>query len=139
MDGEAAYGHGGIVTGEPIVPPAQTAQLPDSVSGRILIDKLSFSYPSRPNTLALNELSLEVPPAKSLALVGASGAGKSTLIDLIFRFYDPQQGTIFFDGTDVSLLDPKQLRKHLAIVPQNPMLFTGSVIDNIRYGNEQCR
>lgn len=71
---------------------------------------------------------------KTLALVGASGAGKSTLIDLLLRFYDVQQGEILFDGVDIRRVDPIQLRQHIGLVPQQPTLFSGSVLDNIRYG-----
>ena len=95
---------------------------------------MSFAYPSRPETLALNEVTLSLRPGESLALVGPSGAGKSTLLDLVLRFYDPQSGGVSLDGVDIRQLAPTQLRSHIAIVSQQPALFTGSVLDNIRFG-----
>nr|VVM58219.1 Lipid A export ATP-binding/permease protein MsbA [Pseudomonas fluorescens] len=95
---------------------------------------MHFAYPSRPTPPAIDGLSLTVEPGETLALVGPSGAGKSTLFDLLLRFYDPQQGHILLDGQDVSRLDPQDLRRHFALVAQNPALFFGTVQDNIRYG-----
>ncbi|WP_218943445.1 ABC transporter transmembrane domain-containing protein [Exilibacterium tricleocarpae] len=93
-----------------------------------------FHYPSRPGQPALENLTLAVEPGKSLALVGPSGAGKSTVFELLQRFYDPQEGEITLGGTDIRLLDPQQLRRQMALVPQQPALFTGDVSHNIRYG-----
>ncbi len=97
-------------------------------------DHVSFSYPSRPNTPALRELSLAVEPGKSLALVGPSGAGKSTVFELLQRFYDPQMGEISLNGEDIRHLSPRELRRQMALVPQQPALFTADVAYNIRYG-----
>lgn len=107
--------------------------LPDPVTGRIEIDHLRFSYPTRPDSLALDDLCLSIEPGETLALVGPSGAGKSTLFDLLLRFYDPVAGTIRIDGVDISTLPLAELRGCFALVPQNPALFNGSVSDNIRY------
>jgi ATP-binding cassette subfamily B protein len=102
--------------------------------GEITIEALSFAYPSRPDRLALNNVNLHIQPGETLALVGHSGAGKSTLFDLIMRFYDAQQGSIEIDKQDIKTLDLKTLRAKIAIVPQNPTMFTGDVLTNIRYG-----
>ncbi len=102
--------------------------------GEINIRQLSFAYPSRPDRFALNKVNLHVKPGETLALVGHSGAGKSTLFDLIMRFYDPQEGGIEVDAQDIKTLDLKTLRSKIAIVPQNPTMFTGDVLTNIRYG-----
>jgi len=114
--------------------PAVPAKLVDTFTGQLDFKSVSFAYPSRPDTLALNEVTLTVRPGESLALVGPSGAGKSTLLDLVLRFYDPISGHLTLDGIDVRDLTPKELRSHIAIVSQQPALFTGSVIDNIRFG-----
>ncbi|SER28600.1 ATP-binding cassette, subfamily B [Pseudomonas sp. NFACC02] len=109
--------------------------LPERVSGRLVLEGVSFAYPSRPERNALEGLSLTVEAGETLALVGPSGAGKSTLFDLLLRFYDPQQGQILIEGLPVQRLDPLDLRRCFAWVSQTPALFFGSVEDNIRYGN----
>lgn len=114
--------------------PAVPAKLVDVFTGQLDFKSVSFAYPSRPDTLALDEVTLTVRPGESLALVGPSGAGKSTLLDLVLRFYDPLKGNLTLDSVDVRDLTPTELRSHIAIVSQQPALFTGSVIDNIRFG-----
>ncbi|AKH68960.1 ABC transporter, permease/ATP-binding protein [Spongiibacter sp. IMCC21906] len=114
----------------PIVPEA----LPADLGGRLELQQIFFHYPSRPDGWAINGVSLNIAAGSSLALVGSSGAGKSTMIDLLLRFYDVQQGAILFEGVDIRKLAPDDLRSHIAMVPQQPVLFTGSVGDNIRYG-----
>lgn len=98
------------------------------------LEQVSFAYPTRPEQWALRELSLPIEPGKSLALVGPSGAGKSTVFELLQRFYDPQIGRVLLDGTDIRELGLQQLREHIALVPQQPALFTGDVRYNIAYG-----
>ena len=116
-------------------PVAGTVQLPARVSGRMELQDLRFSYPSRPDSYAIDGLNLTINPGETLALVGPSGAGKSTIFDLLLRFYDPQQGRILIEGHSLTELDPMDLRRHFALVSQSPALFFGSVEENIRYGN----
>lgn len=117
-----------------ITAPAQPKILAQPVRGEVRIEAIRFSYPTRLDHAAIDELTLSIPAGKTTALVGSSGAGKSTLIDLLLRFYDVQSGAIRFDGVDIRELDPLALREHIALVPQQPVLFTGSILDNIRYG-----
>lgn len=99
---------------------------------------LRFCYPSRPQQPALDDFSLRIEEGKIVALVGPSGAGKSTLFDLIQRFYDPQKGGIFFGGRNIKDLYPTDLRQQIAVVQQQPTLFTGDVTYNIRYGKPEA-
>ena len=103
------------------------------VSGNIKIDQLSFAYPTRPDILVIHELSLSIKAGETLALVGPSGAGKSTLFDLLLRFFDVQSGSIKLEGVDIRQLDIHDLRQCFALVSQNPALFYGSIIDNLRF------
>lgn len=98
------------------------------------LNNVCFSYPSRPEKLALNHFSLSITPGQSLALVGPSGAGKSTIFELLLRFYDPQSGSITLGDQDIRCLTTEQLRRHIALVPQQPVLFSGTIAQNIRYG-----
>ncbi|MEM6579805.1 MAG: ABC transporter transmembrane domain-containing protein [Pseudomonadota bacterium] len=105
-----------------------------SVRPQLRLENISFYYPTRPAHAALKEFSLNVAAGKSLALVGPSGAGKSTVFELLQRFYDPQLGRVLLNGEDIRELGLQQLRSHVALVPQQPALFTGSVRYNICYG-----
>ena len=100
----------------------------------LALDDITFYYPTRPGQAALQDFSLPIQAGKSLALVGPSGAGKSTLFELLQRFYDPQQGRVLLNGEDIRKLGLRQLRSHIALVPQQPALFTGDVRYNISYG-----
>jgi ATP-binding cassette subfamily B protein len=104
------------------------------VEGTIALNEVAFTYPSRPDVQVLRGLSLTVAPGESVALVGPSGAGKSTVASLLLRFYDPDAGAVTVDGRDVRDLDPRELRRHIGIVSQEPILFATSIADNIRYG-----
>ena len=100
----------------------------------LALDAVTFRYPTRPELAALKNFSLPIQAGQSLALVGPSGAGKSTVFELLQRFYDPQSGRITLDGRDIRELGLTQLREHIALVPQQPALFTGDVSYNIGYG-----
>jgi len=99
------------------------------------LQTLDFHYPSRPQTLALAGLSGEIQPGQTVAMVGPSGAGKTTLFGLLLRFYDPQAGRIVLDGVAINEMSLHDLRERIGIVPQEPVIFSGSAMDNIRYGN----
>ncbi len=105
-------------------------------SGNLAFEGVTFTYPSRPTEQALKDVSFEVKAGETIALVGPSGAGKSTIFQLLLRFYDVQSGRISLDGLSVTDLDPQALRQSFAIVQQNTPLFSGSAMDNIRYGRE---
>lgn len=112
--------------------PEKPSPLP-KVSGNIAIDQLCFAYPSRPDVLAIDHLTLTIGAGETLALVGPSGAGKSTLFDLLLRFFDNQSGCIKLEGVDIRHLDIFSLRRCFALVAQNPALFYGTISDNLRY------
>nr|WP_299380066.1 ABC transporter transmembrane domain-containing protein [uncultured Halomonas sp.] len=102
--------------------------------GEIVAQRLCFAYPSRPDTPVLADIDIHIRPGERIALVGPSGAGKSTLLQLLLRFYDPDQGQLFLDGVNLRDLDPAELRHAIGMVAQEPVLFSGSAADNIRYG-----
>ncbi|XP_019066751.1 ABC transporter B family member 21 isoform X3 [Solanum lycopersicum] len=108
----------------------------DDIRGEIEIKHVCFSYPSRPTDRILNDFSLLIPSGKSTALVGGSGSGKSTIISLIERFYDPQSGEIFIDGHNLKEFQVKWIRQKIALVSQEPTLFSTSIKENIAYGKE---
>ncbi|MCC2670510.1 MAG: transporter ATP-binding protein [Armatimonadetes bacterium] len=109
---------------------APGARVLDAVSGRVTFENVHFAYAERP---VLQGIDLDVQPGEVVALVGSSGAGKSTLLNLIPRFWDPQQGTMRVDGVDVREVTQESLRRHLAMVIQETFLFSGTVLDNVRY------
>ncbi|NBU05283.1 MAG: ATP-binding cassette domain-containing protein [Sphingobacteriia bacterium] len=108
--------------------PAQTTK------GEIEFNNISFNYPSRPDFAVLKEISFKVESGQTVALVGSSGSGKTTIASLILRFYDPSKGSIFIDGNETKSFSLTELRKQIAIVPQDVILFAGSIKDNILYG-----
>jgi ATP-binding cassette subfamily B protein len=114
--------------------PIDPIPLPIPSRGTVTFDAVTFRYPSRPDTPALESFSLDVRPGEKVALVGPSGAGKTTVFQLLLRFYDPQSGSVRVDGVDVRMTDPRALRERLAVVPQEPVIFGASVLDNVRYG-----
>ncbi len=117
-----------------IVAPASPAVLPAGGAGGIEFDSVAFAYPARPQLAALEHFSLGIAPGERVALVGPSGAGKSTVLSLLLRFYDPQAGAIRVDGVDIRKLDPRALREAIAVVPQDPVIFAASVLENVCYG-----
>lgn len=114
--------------------PARPAALPAPPRGTLQLAGVRFAYPSRRDQPALADYSLEVAGGETVALVGPSGAGKSTVFQLLLRFYDPQAGTIRLDGVDIRSVALEDLRARIGIVPQDTVIFSGSAIDNIRYG-----
>jgi ATP-binding cassette subfamily B protein len=111
----------------------QTAPWPVNGAGLVLRN-LDFNYPSRPTQQALNGLSGEVRAGQTVAIVGPSGAGKTTLFSLLMRFYAPQKGDVLLDGVSIEQMDLNDLRQRIGVVPQEPVVFSGSVMENIRYG-----
>jgi len=118
--------------------PAKPLALPANPSGAVSFENVSFRYPTRPDFKALNDFSLTVAGGEAVALVGPSGAGKSTVFQLMLHFYEAQAGAIRFDGVDITQLDPADLRRHIAVVAQEPVIFSGSIAANIRYGREDA-
>ena len=128
-----------LLTVEPdIVVPVHPLALPVPARGAVAFRDVTFHYPSRPNYKALNNFSMSVAPGEAVALVGPSGAGKSTVFQLLLRFFTPQSGTIAFDGVDVAKLDPKDVRRQIALVSQDCVIFSGTLADNIRYGRPEA-
>jgi ATP-binding cassette subfamily B protein len=113
-------------------------RLPARVTGAIRFDDVAFAYPSRPEITALGPLSFSVDPGERVALVGPSGAGKSTIFALILRFYDPRSGRILIDGADIRHCEPRELRRAIALVPQDPVIFAANVTDNVRFGRPEA-
>ncbi|HVC10970.1 MAG TPA: ABC transporter transmembrane domain-containing protein [Burkholderiales bacterium] len=115
-----------------VAPPA--APLPARAPRSIEFDAVGFAYPARPQLRALERFTLRIAAGERVALVGPSGAGKSTVLALLLRFYDPQSGAIRLDGVDLRAMDPLALRRLVAVVPQEPVVFAASVLENVRYG-----
>ena len=122
-----------------VASPAQPVQVPWPSQGSALqLEQVGFHYPSRPQTPSLSSLSGTVHAGQTVAVVGPSGAGKTTLFGLLLRFYDPQQGRILLDGVEVQQMSLHDLRARIGIVPQEPVIFSGSAMDNIRYGQPKA-
>ncbi len=118
-----------------IAPPARPTALPQPPRGGLSFESVTFRYPSRPEQAALADVSLTIEPGETVAIVGPSGAGKSTVFQLAQRFYDPQAGTIKLDGVPLTSADPAEIRRRIALVPQEGVLFAADARDNLRYGN----
>lgn len=121
-----------------IVAPSQNTASTQSLAAEVMFDDVTFSYPSRPDQAAIKHLQLTAEEGKVLALVGPSGAGKTTLFELLQRFYDPQLGKVTLGGVDIRQFEPGELRQQMALVPQQPALFSHDVFHNIRYGNPEA-
>jgi ATP-binding cassette subfamily B protein len=115
--------------------PAQPAKLPEAAGGELVFEAVTFHYPTRRETSALNDFTLTVHARERLAVVGPSGAGKTTLFQLAERFYDPDRGRVLLDGIDLKAADPADIRSRIAMVPQETVIFAASARDNLRYGN----
>jgi ATP-binding cassette subfamily B protein len=128
-----------LSTHSPIASPAQPLAPPRPAGGSTLrFEALSFHYPSRPTQAALSGFELDIRAGETVALVGPSGAGKTTVLQLLLRFYDPSAGRILLDGVPLTQLDLLALRERIAIVPQEPVIFSASALENIRYGRPQA-
>jgi ATP-binding cassette subfamily B protein len=121
-----------------ITAPAHPAPFPAHCTGEVAFDRVRFSYPAREETPALDGISFHIRPGEKVAIVGPSGAGKSTIFHLILRFYDPDSGAVTLDGVRLADADPQALRSHLALVPQDPVVFAASVAENIRFGRPEA-
>ncbi len=115
--------------------PASPVKLPEPAQGELIFEHVTFHYPTRAETSALNDFNLAVKPRERLAVVGPSGAGKTTIFQLAERFYDPQSGRVLLDGVDLRDGDPADVRQRIAMVPQETVMFAASARDNLRYGN----
>lgn len=114
--------------------PAAPVPVPNPVRGAIAFEDVTFRYPSRPKVAALDHVSLTIEPGETVAFVGPSGAGKTTIIQMILRFYDPVEGRILLDGIDLADMERNAFRRHIALVPQDPVIFATSARENIRFG-----
>ena len=119
-----------------IAAPPHPKPVPVPARGAVTFEDVTFHYPTRPDSAALKGFSLSVEPGEAVALVGPSGAGKSTVFQLLLRFFAAQQGRALFDGVNIADLDPIELRRHIAVVAQDPVIFSGSLAANIAYGRE---
>ncbi len=117
--------------------PASALPMPFPPQGRIAFEEVTFHYPSRPQAASLERFSLAVEPGEHVALVGPSGAGKTTVFQLLLRFYDPESGRVLVDGRDARDVDPRELRRRIAVVAQDPVIFGATVLENVRYGRPE--
>jgi ABC transporter fused permease/ATP-binding protein len=120
---------------QPTIPISGGERLP-STQGRVHLQEVHFSYPARPDVKVLQGIDLTIEPGEAVAIVGPSGAGKSTIASMLGRLYDPNGGRILLDGKDLKSLDPEWLRQQIGVVAQEPLLFSSSIADNIRYGKQ---
>ena len=127
-----------LATSPTIAAPASPRPVPPRFKGHIRFERVTFAYPSRPEQPILSEFDLEVRPGETLALVGPSGAGKTSVFQLLMRFYDPQAGRVLVDGMDIRDLDPRELRRRIGLVPQEPMIFSADALTNVRYGRPEA-
>lgn len=114
--------------------PAHPAAFPSKPRGEVRFQSVSYAYPTLLDAPVLSGVNFHAAPGERIAIVGPSGAGKSTIFHLLLRFDDPKSGDILFDGVDIAKADPHEIRKHIALVPQEPAIFAASIADNIRYG-----
>jgi ATP-binding cassette subfamily B protein len=112
--------------------------MPQPARGAVSFKDVTFHYPSRPDTAALHGLNLDVAPGEHVALVGPSGAGKTTVFQLLLRFYDPKEGIVAVDGVDLRTADPRDVRRRIGLVSQDPVIFAANAMENIRYGRPEA-
>jgi ATP-binding cassette subfamily B protein len=117
-----------------VIDPSDATPVAGRLKGAVTFDNVQFAYPSRPETQALDGVSFDVAPGETVALVGPSGAGKTTVIQLLLRFYDPSSGAIRLDGQALSAMTRADFRQHIALVPQEPVIFAATARENIRFG-----
>ncbi|MHC2016812.1 ABC transporter transmembrane domain-containing protein [Methylobacterium sp. CM6247] len=135
----AAERLGEILAAEPAIrAPAEPKLLPVPPRGEVAFESVRLTYPTRPEYPSLDGISFQVAHGERVALVGPSGAGKTTVLQALLRFYDPQSGIVRVDGIDIASVDPDALRERMSLVPQDPTVFSGSVIENIRYGRPRA-
>ncbi|MCC0804676.1 ATP-binding cassette domain-containing protein [Methylobacterium sp. W2] len=135
----AAERLGEILAAEPAIrAPADPVPLPVPPRGEVAFEQVRLTYPTRPEHPSLDGISFQVAHGERVALVGPSGAGKTTVLQALLRFYDPQSGVVRVDGVDITAVDPDSLRERMSLVPQDPTVFSGSVMDNIRYGRPRA-
>ncbi|XP_053322474.1 ATP-dependent translocase ABCB1 [Spea bombifrons] len=133
----AAYAIFNIIDNVPKIDSFSTEGFkPDKIKGDIEFKNVKFTYPSRPDIQVLKGLNLKIPSGETVALVGSSGCGKSTTVQLIQRFYDPEEGSIYIDGQDIRTLNTRYLREIIGVVSQEPVLFDTTIAENIRFGRE---
>jgi ATP-binding cassette, subfamily B, bacterial len=125
-------------TTDTVLDPVAPRALAQPVQGEIAFRDVAFRYPARPTVSALDGVSLLVKPGQTVALVGPSGAGKTTILQLLMRFYDPQAGEVLFDGIPLTEMARTDFRRHIALVPQDPVIFAASARDNIRFGRPEA-
>ncbi|CAO4145051.1 ATP-binding cassette subfamily B protein [Methylorubrum thiocyanatum] len=131
----AAERLGEILAAEPAIrSPEHPVALPSPARGAVAFESVRFRYPTRPEHAALDGISFTAAPGERIALVGPSGAGKTTVLQLLLRFYDPDEGRVIIDGVPLPQADLDALRARLSLVPQDPVVFSGTVLENIRYG-----
>ena len=119
-------------------PMTVTDERPETARGAVTFEDVSFRYPARPDAQVLSHVSLALSPGEVVALVGSSGSGKSTIAALLARLYDPESGRVLLDGRDLKELDPNWLRQQVGTVAQEPLLFSRSIADNIRYARAEA-
>ncbi len=128
-----------LLTVEPAIrTPEIAVPIPATARGSLAFDDVTFHYPSRPDTPALDHFTLAVRASEKVALVGPSGAGKTTAFQLLLRFHDPERGRVEIDGVDLTRADPRDVRRQCALVPQDPVIFATSVLENVRYGRPEA-
>jgi ATP-binding cassette, subfamily B, bacterial len=121
-----------------ITAPAQPVPLPSPARGEVILDRVNFHYPTRQDAPVLDDVSFRVQPGEKVAIVGPSGAGKSTIFHLLLRFYDPLSGLLSFDGVRLADADPVELRRRIALVPQDAVIFAATARENIRFGRPEA-